>query len=357
MAELRPGPQDAVGIVLLKTVARAYPGLGEPQRIVRDAVSANSAGCLFDTPSGRYFAKGVLPAMKALPWVAEEHRIIRFLVQAGYPTPRVLVNDRGTTVTPAAGRLWAVYAAADGEDRYSGASVFEPFAADEDAAAAGRALARLHLALEAFPRPRRRPFVGPVAQCELPWAKDVRAALERLVQTQPGMWEFLVAQRDFDEALEMFGALRQPLLALGSSPEEAGLPIGLIHGDWIKRNLFFRGHEVSAIVDFDLCNMGPWVFDLALALSAAAYPWPLLQSGAPPHAEQGERLRLGYEEVRPLSASEREALWPLTALGRFEYHVSLAATALGRGDRPQAEWFWGGQVTTLRWWYNRGVDA
>lgn len=357
MAELRPGPQDAVAERSLEAVALAYPGLGAPERIVRNAVSANSAGCLFDTHSGRYFAKGVLPSVKAMPWVAEEHRIIRHLVQAGFPTPRVLVNDRGSTVTPGGGRLWAVYAAAEGEDRYAGSSVFEPFQSDEDAEAAGRALARLHLALSDFPQPRRRPFLGPVAQCELAWAKDPREALRRLVSQQPGMWEFLAGRPDFEEALAMFGELRRPLLALGASAEEAGLASALIHGDWIKRNMFFRDHEVAAIVDFDLCNLAPLAFDLALALSAASYPWPLLQGGAEPHAAQGERLVRGYGSARPLSVAERAALRPLTAIGRFEYHVSLAATALARGDRPQAEWFWGGQVTTLRWWYNRGLDA
>ncbi len=363
MAELRPGPQDAVVPEVLAAVARAYPGLGQPGRIVRNAVSANSAGCLFETHAGRFFAKGVLPSVKALPWVAEEHRIIRHLVQAGFPTPRVLVNDRGSTVTPSGGRLWAVFAAAEGEDRYSDASVFDPFGSAQEAEAAGRALARLHLALADFPGPRRRPFVGPVAQCELAWSKDPRAALGRLVASQPGMWDFLCARPDFEAALEMFDALRGPLLALGASATEAGLPAGLIHGDWIKRNMFFSGDEVTAIVDFDLCNLAPLVFDLALAISAAAYPWPLLREGGEtlqggtPHSGQAASMQAGYSAVRPLSETEIAALVPLIAIGRFEYHVSLAGTALGKADPQQAEWFWNGQVTTLRWWYNRGSHA
>jgi len=41
---------------------------------------------------------------------------------------------------------------------------------------------------------------------------------------------------------------------------------------FIKRNLFFAGDRVTAVIDFDLCNLAPRLYDLCLSLQPVAFP-------------------------------------------------------------------------------------
>jgi Ser/Thr protein kinase RdoA (MazF antagonist) len=343
MAELRPGVEDLVGPARLGRVLAAYPAIG-PFEILRDGLSPNSLACAFRTAAGDFVAKGTRPGRKAPGWLAREHQVMRHAAAAGLPVPQPLSSAGGSTIATLDGVDWAVFDAARGEDRYKEASVFEPFETPEEAFSAGAALARLHLALRDFELPAR-PFFGPVAQCELVFSRDLERDFDRLCQVAAGKMPALPGS---PEALRLFAAMRPGGATFGVPPAS-----GVIHGDWIKRNLFFDGSDVAAILDFDLCNRGPWVFDLALAISALAYPWPPLQAGREPHVTQGERLQAGYEAVRALTAAERQLLPALLPVCRFEFHLSLALDALGHGDEAQAKWFWDGQVASLRWWYDR----
>ena len=331
MAELRSGHGDAVAAEVLTAVVACYPDIGPgPPRILRNALSPNSAACVFEAGGSRYFAKGAYPARKTADWLAREHEVAAIAADAGLPVPRILRNVSGSTVTPGAKLLWAISEGAAGEDRYKEASVFEPFETLAEAEAAGHMLARFHLALADHDFPQR-PFVGPVAQYGLLDVETPEIPLDG--------WE---------EARELFRTLR-----VREIPESRRV----IHGDWIKRNLFWDREDIAAILDFDLVNRGAWVFDLALAINALAYPWPFLAAGGEPHVAQGQAIRAGYESIRPLAEAEAAVLPPLIATCRFEYHLSWALTALREGDMKQAGWFWDGQVASLRWWYNHRPDG
>jgi len=419
VAELRPGVQDAVAPAVATRVLASWPDLGEPRAIVRNGMSANSLACLVECAGGRFALKGTRPGRKAAGWLTREHEAMRVAAAAGLPVPAPLASAAGTTVVAQDGVEWAVYPEAAGVDRYGEASVFAPFDTDAEAFSAGAMLARLHLALADLAWPAR-PFVGPVAQCDLAFSPDLHRDFRELCRAAAGGTPALPGQagglpgaggtadsaarmaqrlsaagteacatdtaggaglragRDageksckrrqevlgagegipglagelpgVTEALRMFDALRPGTAAILPAPR-------VIHGDWIKRNLFFAGDQVAAILDFDLCNRGYRVFDLALAVSALAYPWPLLAGGGAPHAAQGERLVEGYESVRPLDAAERALLPALLPVCRFEYHLSLALSALAAGDPAQARWFWEGQIASLRWWYDRRANA
>lgn len=83
------------------------------------------------------------------------------------------------------------------------------------------------------------------------------------------------------------GMAARAVRALGASRAE----IGLIHGDLAPSNLLFRGDEVG-VIDFDDCVIGPYPYDIALALreleDLEAYP------------ELRAAFLGGYRTVRPL---------------------------------------------------------
>ena len=79
------------------------------------------------------------------------------------------------------------------------------------------------------------------------------------------------------------------------------LPRGVLHGDLFPDNVIGEG-SVSAILDLEEAWIGPCAFDLVMAF--VGFGW---QDGAPLQ-ERWDALLTGYQSVRPLTDSEREAL-------------------------------------------------
>ncbi|MBZ0289368.1 MAG: phosphotransferase, partial [Anaerolineae bacterium] len=88
---------------------------------------------------------------------------------------------------------------------------------------------------------------------------------------------------------------RVVMQTLGESPRE----FGLIHGDFIAKNVLFNGDRVCAI-DFDDCGFGYFLYDLAPPLLQMTYErhYPALKAA----------LWAGYVAVRPLPDSYRDLL-------------------------------------------------
>ncbi|MEB3328499.1 MAG: phosphotransferase [Candidatus Sericytochromatia bacterium] len=329
---------------LTQIVAR-YTGLGPLRGIVRNGLSANTATCVFETDTGRYFAKRYDPRVTDPHALLGEHSIVLQLRAAGYPTPRLHANNRGDTLTWLAESPYAVFSLARGEDRYGDEPVFAPYRDREDARAAGAMLARYHLTLREGPLPRPRPFKGLVAQFQAVASADFPAALEGLVAAAPPLATYTATRPEWQDLVRGLHAPADRLQALARD-----WPAGIIHGDWIKRNLFWQGHEVVDVLDFGLWNVGPWVYDLALALLPVGFDWPrVLADEAPPNHRDMVAFLAGYQGVRPLEPDEREGLATLVETARVEFYLSAVLQALEREDQGQAAMFWDLLVATRRW--------
>jgi Ser/Thr protein kinase RdoA (MazF antagonist) len=73
-----------------------------------------------------------------------------------------------------------------------------------------------------------------------------------------------------------------------------------MHADLHHRNVLFQRGAAGAI-DFDDCGFGPWLYDLAVPLTAL--------QGHPDYPVLRQALLAGYRRHRPLSP-EHEALLP-----------------------------------------------
>jgi len=88
-----------------------------------------------------------------------------------------------------------------------------------------------------------------------------------------------------------------------------GLPTGVIHADLFPDNVFFRGQQVSGLIDFYFACTDFLAYDLAICLNA----WCFEADGSLNVTKA--RLLLGaYRRGRPLSSAELAAL-PLLARG------------------------------------------
>ncbi len=328
----------------LAAVVSCYPALGGFTAIRRNGLSANTAACCFETTRGAFFAKRYDPAKRDLEGLRAEHAIVTALLAHDYPTPRLYPNRDGETLTWVDGAPYALYDLARGEDRYREVGVFAPFRNSNEAASAGVWLARFHLALRDFPLPPPKPFLGITARYQWLLASSSAQGFVDLLREAPGLSPFLEAQPEFG-TLQGYMDARHARLA----PVSGALRRGIIHGDFIKRNLFFEGDAVSAVLDFDLWNVGPWVYDLALALLPCGFDWAAIARGAAPRFADIRAFLAGYQSVLPLSKAEAAALPTVMETARVEVYLSLVAMALQQQDAQKAMLFWGFIVTLMRW--------
>jgi homoserine kinase type II len=328
----------------LATVVSRYPELGPFVGIARNGLSANTAACLFRTARGTFFAKRYDPAKRDLAGLATEHAIVQALLAHAFPTPRLYANEDGQTLTWADDAPYAITASARGEDRYRDASVFAPFRTLPEVGSAGGMLARFHEALRDFPLPPPKPLKGITARFTWLLAPSSTRGFLDLLEDAPGLAPFLEARPELAEVLAFMEARHARL-----APFASALPVGIIHGDFIKRNLFYEGEAVSDVLDFDLWNVGPWVYDLALAMLPCGFDWEAIARGEPPRDAAMREFLRGYQAVRPLSAAEAQSLPTVLEAARVEIYLSLVAMALQQDDDDKAKLFWGFIVTLVRW--------
>lgn len=324
---------------LAEVVAR-YPDLGAFRGITANGLSINTPACLFETATGTYFAKRFDPALWSEAELLAEHGLVERLREAGVPTPRVHADAEGKTVSWEGGAPYAIYDQARGEDRYGRLGVFEPFRSLAEAHSAGAMLARFHQAFEGRPLPAVKPFRGLSARYELVRSASVAAGFEALLAEAPALRAALGGREELPWLLGRMEGYRGAI-----APHLAALPRGVIHGDFIKRNLFWEGDQVSDVIDFDLWNVGDWVFDLALALLPCGFNWPRLLAGeGGPNGADMRAFLAGYRQTRELAIAEREVLPVVIESARFEFYLSAMVA-----KPADAELFWGLLVGVFRW--------
>ncbi|MBK8458584.1 MAG: homoserine kinase [Phyllobacteriaceae bacterium] len=153
-------------------------------------------------------------------------------------------------------------------------------------AAVGAALAAMHVAGESFAISRKN------ALSVEGWRPLWNRARDRADEVDPG----LATEVEAD------------LAALEANwPRD--LPSGVCHADLFPDNVFFLGERLSGLIDFYFACNDLLAYDLSVCLNA----WCFEKDGAF-NLTKGTALIAGYQSVRPLSATEAEAL-PLLARG------------------------------------------
>lgn len=78
------------------------------------------------------------------------------------------------------------------------------------------------------------------------------------------------------------------------------LPNGIIHADLFKDNVLLQGDEVSGFIDFYYACNGSFIYDIAIAIN----DWARNSNNILDNSLEQAFLS-GYEEIRPLTESER----------------------------------------------------
>lgn len=259
--------------------------LGRVIALTPIAEGVENSNFRLDTPRGRFVLTLVerRTAEAELPFVLG---LAEYLAAAGVATPRPVRDRAGRLFSPLNGKP-AVIA-----EWAHGAWPRRPTAVQLDAA--GRALARFHLAGQAFDGDRANP-VGPAA-----WRRLATRCAERAT----------------GEDRQMLDALADALPSL-EAVWSADLPRGPGHGDYFPDNVLFDGERVTGVIDLYFACVDSLAYDLAIALVA----WGFDGEGRRLDGA-AEALLEGYEIERPLGAPERAALPALQAAAAARFTLT-----------------------------------
>ncbi len=153
-------------------------------------------------------------------------------------------------------------------------------------AAVGRALAEMHLGGEGFVL-KRANALGPAG-----WRPLYKRFANRTEEISAGLGHFIESELDVLDA-----------------GWPTGLIEGVIHADLFPDNVFFLGNRLSGIIDFYFACTDALAYDIAVCLNAWCF-----EQDASFNITKGRAFLRGYEDVRPLTNAEREAM-PMLARG------------------------------------------
>ena len=204
--------------------------------------------------------------------------LMEHLAAKGVPCPTPVHGRDGQALRALCGRPAALVSFLDG---------VSPRRVDAaHCSALGSALARLHLAGADFR------MVRPNALSVASWRPLFEAGRAGADGLQPGL-EAEVAH-ELDELERHW---------------PGHLPKGVIHADLFPDNVFFRGRELSGMIDFYFACVDLTAYDLAICLNA----WCFEPDGAF-NITKARQMLAAYRALRPFTGAELEAL-PLLARG------------------------------------------
>lgn len=314
----------------LAAVTEHYPAAGSYRMRLHDSGRPYSAGTLIETTGGRHFLKKRACGFRPRSDILWRHRVIEHLAAREIPTPRLIANADGETLTEREGFCYELFEAAIGDDIYRAFHSWMPPTRREHARAAGEMLGRVHAALRDFPLdgvtpPGTSPATPMSARFDLARSPDLVAAVEARIAASAALADFFSGVRWKEEIAALYTDAHRELRRRlpGVAPE-------VTHGDWHVNNLFFDGNRVSSVIDFHLCDVSFRLYDLAVALDRNGIRWLDILDGDPEAVSYDvlEELLHGYRSVLPLSLVEAELLSVLLpvhqldlALSNVEYYL------------------------------------
>ncbi|HEY5924259.1 MAG TPA: homoserine kinase [Kofleriaceae bacterium] len=271
------GTFTVVGGTELDELASAF-GLGAVTSSRTIAAGTINSNFELVTESGRYFLR--INEGKAEVDVAWESRVVAALAEAGVVTPPPLVAKDGRPYAPLAGAGATKWVSAF--PWREGMHLAAAAITQEHAATFGGTLAELHRAGMELPAAWRRGSIYDYDHLVTRFQRFARVH-------DPELGD---AKRILGEELMIAGDAR--LIRRRATH-------GIIHGDLFRDNVLWQADRITAILDFEQASGGSLVYDLAVCIND--WCWT-----GEPRIDLARALIAGYERVRTLTDSDREAL-------------------------------------------------
>jgi len=303
---------------------RRFPQARKAERILSFSPRPFSAASVVLTPLGNVFVKRHHHSVRDRDSLHEEHRWLAYLSGRDTLVKKPLCDNSGETAIEIGEWTYEVHPAGDGLDLYETAQSWTPFLSVRHAHNAGRALARLHAASARYDAPARKAATlvtsFKIFSSENPWPE-----LARYLEERPALHGYLAKRDWLAESQETFLPLHNRLRKF--------LPVFQplwTHNDFHASNLFWSDASPNAavtdIIDVGLADRTTAIHDIATAIERNGVEWLQIHDCRhdPFHLEQIGALLNGYEELRPLSREQAEAVVALLPLVHSEFALSEA---------------------------------
>ena len=204
--------------------------------------------------------------------------LMEHLAQRGYPCPTPIHGRDGNPLRELCGRPAAIISFLAG--------MWPRRSTPDHCRALGEAAATLHLAAADFSlsRPNNLSLAG--------WRGRYDRTRGRASEVAAGLADEIGTELDFLE-----------------SHWPDGLQAGIIHADLFPDNVFFRGDEITGIIDFYFACNDSFAYELAICLNAWCF-----ESDGSFNITKARSMLSAYQLVRPIAADELAAL-PTLARG------------------------------------------
>lgn len=235
-----------------------------------------------------------------------EAEVHRFLFEARFPVPRLLLAADGRPFAPVAGKQAMLFAYAPGEE------LDRAGVTPERCRRVGAQLGRLHELAGGFTSERENPYApARVAR----WMTELRTAGGAGAEVRAAL---PLLEEELEEADRLPGA-----------------PRGLVHGDLFRDNVLWIGDRVGYVLDWEMSCVDAFAYDLAVTLSA----WCYVDGYEPARARA---LVEGYRARRALEPETVEALFPFARYAALRFTVSRIhgyhLAALGADRLARKDW-------------------
>lgn len=162
----------------------------------------------------------------------------------------------------------------------------------------GETVARMHVASDQLPNPLSRPTID----------------FDTLISWSLSAFESAAPHRVDDVAFlrDVADHLRPRLAGLSTTK----LHYGLVHGDLIPSNVQITPDDQPALLDFDFCGYGWWLYDLATLRVEVDY-WNMGEA-------VWQAFLTGYQAVRPLTGDDFANI-PLLQVARQIFSLGIPA--------------------------------
>jgi Ser/Thr protein kinase RdoA (MazF antagonist) len=233
---------------------------------------------------------------RTLDEIKAEWRFVEYLATEGIPVAPAVATKQGEYVlefpAPEGTRYGVLTTFVEGQHLRQRSSL-------ETVRTYGRLIAQIHTLADEMPFNLVRP------------ANDVHAILNRSVAA------FAAAVPEHPDDVAYLKHCAAVILSrLGTLPHQRKPYYGLIHGDVIRANAQVADDRTVTILDFDLCGPGWRAYDIASYL--------VVIRGLPDEAALARAFLSGYEQIRPITEVEREAL-PVFEAVRHIFSIGVPA--------------------------------
>jgi len=301
---------------------RRYPQAGGAVRITSFSPRPFSAASVVETPHGKVFVKRHPRSVRDREGLMEEHRLSRYLAGRLELVLPAMVNSAGETVVLDGEWSYEVHPVAAGVDVYEDALSWTPFLNSGHAMAAGQAMARMHNAAEGYDAPARETRQL-VTSFTVFAGEDPEQSMEAYLHERPLLKEY-ADKRNWSGTLH---GLHMPLYGQLQPWLKYLRPLWT-HNDLHASNLIWSDAsdqaQVTGIIDFGLADRTNAVHDIATTIERNVVEWLRMDQGGSNivHLNHLDALLAGYEDIRPLSYEDAQALVTMLPLVHCEFALS-----------------------------------